>query len=495
MQKLDQMAAEALSRDPDTPAIEFREEQFFWGDMRRVADHLNRALDASGVEAGARIALVARNRPSAIAAFVALIARRHTVRMVYPFQSGAAIARNIEDIEPAMVIAAEADFADEIRATLEAKGIAAVALREMDAEPVAGFERAAPGAGLVEGEAAIEILTSGTTGAPKPFALSYDTVEQHIVGAARMPGGAAEGNKAPPPLIYFPVGNISGLHTVLPPVLMGQPAILLDRFSVEEWHKYILRYRPRFTGMPPAGFKMALDADIPPEDLEGIVAMGTGAAPLDPGVHKAFEERYGIPILLSYGATEFGGPVTAMTPDLHEQYGEEKFGTVGRALPGVKLRIVDPDTGEELPPGEEGLLEVVSPRIGPEWIRTSDLAVIDADGFMFHRGRADGAIMRGGFKVLPATIETALLKHPAVAAAAVVGLPDERLGQVPAAAVELKPDAAPPTEADLEAHLRDHVPATHIPVAWRFVDTLPRTVSLKVQLPAVKQLFDEKGTA
>ncbi len=489
MKKLDQLATEALSQDGDRPAIEFEHRQFYWGDMRRVANQVTAAIDASGAGPEGRVALVARNRPSAIAAFLGLIARRHTVRMVYPFQSDAAIARDIERIEPAVVVAATGDFGDEILATLETMGIAAVSLREMDAEPVAGFERARPGVGQAEGEPAIEILTSGTTGAPKPFPLNYETVEQHIVGAARMPGGAeTDPGDLPPALLYFPVGNISGLHTVLPPMLMGQPAILLDRFSVAGWHDYILRYRPTFSGMPPAGFKMVLDADIPTEDLAGIRALGTGAAPLDPGVHRAVEARYGC-----YGATEFGGPVTTMTPELHEQYGDEKFGTVGRPMPGVKMRVIDPETERELPPGEEGILEVVSPRIGPEWIRTSDLAVIDEDGFLFHRGRADGAIMRGGFKVLPATIETALLKHPAVAATAVVGIRDERLGQVPAAAIELKPGADEPTEADLEAHLREHVPATHIPVAWRFVDTLPRTISLKVDQPGVRRLFEAPG--
>lgn len=117
--------------------------------------------------------------------------------------------------------------------------------------------------------------------------------------------------------------------------------------------------------------------------------------------------------------------------------------------------------------------------------------MIDADGFLFHRGRADGAIIRGGFKLLPETIERAPLLHPAVAAAAVVGLADQRLGQVPAAVVQLTPGAAQAGVAELEAHLRGHVPATHIPVAWRFVEGVPRTpMSFKVDRPAVRQLFE-----
>ena len=131
-----------------------------------------------------------------------------------------------------------------------------------------------------------------------------------------------------------------------------------------------------------------------------------------------------------------------------------------------------------------------SPKMGPDWIRTSDIAVIDEDAFLFHRGRADGAIMRGGFKMLPETIEHALLLHPAISAAGVVGLPDKRLGQVPAAAIQLKQGAEPPTEAALESHLRGHVYATHIPVAWRFVPELPRTVSLKIDRLALRQLFE-----
>jgi acyl-coenzyme A synthetase/AMP-(fatty) acid ligase len=179
-----------------------------------------------------------------------------------------------------------------------------------------------------------------------------------------------------------------------------------------------------------------------------------------------------------------------MTLELHAEWGEKKFGSVGRAFGGAKLRIVHPDTGVELPPGQEGLVEVMTPRMGDYWIRTADLAVIDADGFLFHHGRADGAIMRGGFNLLPESIEHAILLHDAISAVAVTGLPDKRLGQVPAAAIQLKPGTAAPSIPELEAHLRNHVLATHIPAYWRFVDALPRTPSMKVDRPALRRLFE-----
>ena len=214
-----------------------------------------------------------------------------------------------------------------------------------------------------------------------------------------------------------------------------------------------------------------------------------GAAPLDPAVHARFEARYGIPILLSYGATEFAGPVAMMTAELHAAWGETKRGSVGRALPGVSLRVVDPERANPLPAGETGLLQVIAPRIGPDWIPTADLAAIDHDGFLFLKGRADGAIMRGGFKVLPETIEAALLLHPAVAEVAVTGIADPRVGQVPAAAVCLAPGSGPVDPAELESHLRRHVLATHVPARWLICTELPRTPSLKVDRRAVQRLF------
>jgi long-chain acyl-CoA synthetase len=158
--------------------------------------------------------------------------------------------------------------------------------------------------------------------------------------------------------------------------------------------------------------------------------------------------------------------------------------------------VLDAATGKEMTAGEEGLIEVVAPRIGPDWIRTTDIGLIDEDGFLFLRGRSDGAIMRGGFKLLPETIERALTTHPAVAAAAVVGVVDDRLGQVPAAVIQLKPGAAKPSIEALNRHLRDRVYATHIPTRYLFVDSLPRTPSMKVDQPAVRALFvDEPATA
>lgn len=488
---LEEMAERTLARDATRPAIEFEGRWISWGEMRAVAEQMNALIAASGTPQRAPVALLCRNRPSAVAALLGLLSKGHTIQMIYAFQSAAAKARNIERLKPAVVIAAAEEFSEEVRTVMHAHGIAGVAIEDMHASVVQGLELALPTHEIeVPAASQIEILTSGTTGPPKQFAVSYDLIAKHHVGVQFLANGsAADPLQLTPLLLFFPLGNISGIYSTLPTMLRGQRAILLDRFSIAAWHEHVLRYRPTASGMPPAGVQMVLDANIPREDLASIRTLGTGAAPLDPTVQRAFEERYGIPILLSYGATEFGGPVAAMTAELHAQWGKQKFGSVGRALPGAQLRVIDPDTGAVLPPNHEGILEVISPRIGSHWIRTSDIGVVDADGFLFHRGRADGAIMRGGFKVLPETIERALMLHPSISAAAVVGIDDKRLGQVPAAAIQLKPGAQPPSNAELEAHLREHVAATHIPTQWLLVPDLPKNASMKFDRPAVRRLF------
>lgn len=491
MNTLAELSARALARDASQPIIEFEGRWVTWGDMRHVTERMGSFLDASGAPSGAPVALVARNRPSSVAALLGLIARSHSIRMVFPFQSPAAMARDVERLNPAVLVGAAEEFTDEVRSVLRKHGIAAVAVSDRDATAVPGFERCDKHEIEVAAHPQIEILTSGTTGPPKHFAISFETIAKHHVGVHLLASSQTNDVLQMPPMtLYFPLGNITGVYSTIPTMLRGRRAELWDRFTVAAWHQHILRYRPELSGLPPAGVQMVLEANIPPADLACIRFLSTGAAPLDPMVQRAFEERYGIPILLSYGATEFAGPVAAMTADLYPEWGKRKFGSVGRPLPGAQLRVIDAETGAVLPADKEGILEVISARIGPDWIRTSDVALIDGDGFVFHRGRADGAIIRGGFKLLPETIERALLLHPSVSAAAVVGIPDTRLGQVPAAAIQLKPGFAPPSLADLEAHVRVHVLATHVPVKWRFVEDLPRNRSMKTDRPAVRRLFE-----
>lgn len=480
---LSAIARQMLTDCPDVPAVQFRGQWISRADLAALAQSTLRLLQSLSLREGSRIAFVARNLPESLGAFVGLLAGGFSVRMIYPFQSTTAIVGEIEQLLPDAVVALESDFTVELNEVLARVAISGISLSSMKAGLVHRAQQRRQGS---PSEPVVEILTSGTTGKPKPFALSYDTIARHFVGAPAP--GLKTGDI--PVLLYFPIGNISGLYSTLPALLLGQQIILLDRFRVEDWHAYVKQYRPSVGGMPPAAIQMVLDADIPKEDLLSLKMLGAGAAPLDPQVQRQFEERYGIPILLSYGATEFGGPVTRMTPEMYNNGGRDKIGSVGKALPGCKLRVVHPDTFAPLSPGEEGLLEVVSPRIGPGWIRTSDVAMIDADGYLFLRGRADGAIIRGGFKILPETIEKSLLTHPAVSAVAVVGVSDKRLGQVPAAAVVFKPGQQMGFDR-LEEHLRQQVLATHIPASWKAVKELPRTeMSFKVDQRAVRALFE-----
>lgn len=490
---LQQLAAATLARDAGGQAIEFEGRWYTWGDLRQVADEVARLLGASGVAPNGPVALISRNHPATIAAELGLIAQGRNIRFIYAFQSSAGIVRDLKRLEPAAFVMTAKDFTPEVAETLRAEGIAAIVLDDMQVAAARGLERAGPAAAarIYDGAPQIEILTSGTTGPPKQFAIPYETIRQHHVGGGlTRPPLDASAAELPPALLYMPLGNISGLYTTLPALLNGQRARLLERFTIPGWVDYVKTFRPQSHGVPPSMMRQLLDLDIPAEDLASLKSMGSGAAPLEPSVQKAFEDRYGIPVLVSYGATEFGGPVAGMDLATHREFGRAKLGTVGRAFRGCGLRIVDPESGAPLGPGEVGLVEVRAPRIQQDWIRTADLGTIDADGFLFLSGRSDGAIMRGGFKVLPETIERALLLHPAVAEAAVVAVPDERVSQVPGAAVRLDPAAPHPTIVELTEHLREHVMATHIPVHWRIVDQLPRNPSMKIDRPAVKALFE-----
>jgi long-chain acyl-CoA synthetase len=118
------------------------------------------------------------------------------------------------------------------------------------------------------------------------------------------------------------------------------------------------------------------------------------------------------------------------------------------------------------------------------------LALIDEDGFVFHKGRGDGVILRGGFKILPEKIDEALREHPAILDAATVPIADRRLGQVPVSAVELTKGATEPSPAELDQHLRERLTPQHIPVRYAVLDKLPRTTSLKPNLATIRALFE-----
>jgi acyl-CoA synthetase (AMP-forming)/AMP-acid ligase II len=254
-------------------------------------------------------------------------------------------------------------------------------------------------------------------------------------------------------------------------------------------------YRPRAASLVPAALRMVLHADLPRADLESIQAVVSGTAPLSPDDADAFTEKYGIPVLTSYAATEFGGGVAGWTLAEHGKYWHAKRGSVGRAHPDSQLRVVD-DNGEPLGADQPGVLQVKPGQLGPsaDWIRTTDLARIDADGFIWILGRADQAIIRGGFKVIPDDVRAALESHPAVAGAAVVGIHDGRLGETPGAVVELLAGHSA-TPEELVEFLSGRLARYEIPTAIRIVGTIQRTPSGKPDLAAVRATFTDSVDA
>ncbi len=450
--------------------------------MMRTAQDVLAAAGQSGA-----IALVARNRPSHVAVMAGALDAGRALTMIHSAQSQARLSADIERLRRPAVVAERGDWSEEALAAARRVGSMAIAMS--DGEERATVEVLAPrGAGPFAEPppgTALELLSSGTTGAPKQVPLSRETIARSLAASGTMYAGS---QGAKPQIMAAPLGNISGLGYAMPPLMNRQPLVLLDKFEPRQWAAAIREFKPTRGALPPAGVRMMLDSDVPAEWLASLEVVGMGGGKVEPRLLAEFEDRFAVPVTPAYGATEFAGVVAAWTIELYRQFGEAKRGSAGCAIPSAALRVVDAVSGEPLAHGEQGVLEVRAERIGPDWIRTTDIAHIDADGFLFLHGRADGAINRGGFKVLPETIAEALCEHPAVADAAALGIADPRLGEVPVAAVELIAGGRTSPE-ELRTFLSDRLLAYQQPVDIRILDALPRNQSLKVALGDLKVLF------
>jgi acyl-CoA synthetase (AMP-forming)/AMP-acid ligase II len=437
---------------------------------------------------GTPIALLARNRPLHIAALVAALDARARTSMVATSQSRARLAEDVRARCPSVVVAAREDWCSELDAAVGDMGALGI---EFAGDYAA--QRVPPAVGrttsTIDPDIAFDLLSSGTTGRPKPIPIRWRTIQEAVDDARAVyaaPAGAMTGR--PPAVVIQPLANVAGVTFVVPALAHGQPLVLLERFELDSWVAVIERYRPTRTSLPPAALRMILDAGVAPQRLSSLKVIGIGGARLDEALRAEFEARYGTVLVPAYGATEFGGVIASWNLDEYREVGARKRGSVGRARPGVRLRIVNRDTGAPAAIGETGILEAQVDRVGPEWIRTTDLAWLDADEFLFLAGRDDAAINRGGFKIVPEVVTDVLRKHPAVADAAVFGVPDRRLGEVPVAAIELRPGVTEPDARELEALCREHLLAYQVPVRYVVMASLPRTDSLKVELGKLREI-------
>jgi acyl-coenzyme A synthetase/AMP-(fatty) acid ligase len=491
--------------DPSANAIDCDGTWWRWGDLARIKEALEAILEEEGLGAGVRLGMLLRNKPAHVAALASIMSSARCVVTLNPVIPDDKLAQEIAALALPAIVASGDDWARP--AVRKAAADACVVGIELP-DSAQGVVRKVPGldrcsATIVRDAPgiAIEMLTSGTTGTPKRIALKASLFEK-MLNDATVYERDRQGDHRPRlrkgvNFVMIPFAHMGGMWSIMNTLVSGRQAFLIERFAVDPFIAAMRRHRPRALSTPPAILRMVLDANIAKEDLASIVAWRTSTAPLDPDIADLFLERYGIPVLQVYGATEFAGGVAGWTMEDFKLYGRAKRGSVGRLNPGIEGRVLDSETKEPLSPGTEGMLSLRAGHLGNgnDWIETTDRALLDADGFLWIKGRYDNAIIRGGFKILPDEVVKILEKHPAIREAAVAGIRDERLGEVPVAAYIVKTGAGAPNTAELREHLRRHLSPYQIPELFLAVAELPRTPSMKVSVEGVRALFESNRTA
>jgi long-chain acyl-CoA synthetase len=404
-----------------------------------------RELTAAGLERRA-IGVLGPNAPGTIAAWFAVWSVGGAFVPLNPRVPPAERERAIASVGVAAVL-------ESLPFSLRPSGIAAE--REIDT-----------------GEAIIQ-FTSGTTGRPKAVPLRHDTVLDLLDGVIGTLRGNRPGERASMPnLVPVSLSLWAGIYQVLFAFRLGVPVVLMERFSGPEFARLVRLHGIRSSVLPPAAMVMLLQ-DPAVSSLEPLRYVRSVSAPLSPTHARAFHERFGVGILNGYGQTELGGEVVGWSAADWKAFGPAKLGAVGRPHEGIEVRVRDGELQVR-----SGSAPVDAATLGDRvsddgWLRTGDLARIDEDGFVWIDGRVSSMINRGGLKVFPDEVEEHLREFPGVRDAAVAGVPDERLGEVPWAFLVVEPGTAVDVDA-LQAWCRDRMAPYKVPVGVVVVPELPR---------------------
>jgi long-chain acyl-CoA synthetase len=335
-------------------------------------------------------------------------------------------------------------------------------------------------------DTAVILYTSGTTGRPKGAELTH----VQLFLSATITGdvfGVRPDDVSLAVVPFFHVYGLSGIVNVA--IRYGVTLTLCPRFEPDVVFELIERHRASVFAGVPTMFYALLDTDPTGRDLSSLRIACSGGASLPGAVLSRFEERFGVSILEGYGLTETASSSTLNRED------DRRVLSVGKPLWGVEVAIAEP-SGRRLGPGESNVGEVLvrgfnvmkgyyaNPSATAEvlrdgWLHTGDLGYLDEDGFLYLVDRLKDLIIRGGYNVYPREVEEVLYAHPAVAEAAVIGRPDDRLGEEIVAVVAFHPGASASAD-DLIAFCRERLAAYKCPREVRVLDSLPKSPSGKL---------------
>jgi 4-coumarate--CoA ligase len=450
-------------------------------------------LVAFGLAPGDVVAILAPNRPEYPVVFHGTSYAGGVVTTINPSYTSGEIRHQLTDATPRLLVTTAA-FAELAERAAAGTSVEQILVFDDGAgadgpESVASFSRqplSEPVAVDQNSPAALP-YSSGTTGLSKGVVLTHRNLvanmEQVMAGS-----GVRIDEKV---MGVLPLFHIYGMQVIMNCALArGATVITMSRFDVEQFLELHQRYAiTRCYVAPPIAVALAKHPAVDRYDLSALETMNSGAAPMSAELQHEVATRLGCDVVQGYGMTELS-PTSHLTP-----LGRVRPGSVGVTTPNAETRIVDPSDGRDLDVDQEGEVWVRGPQVmagylnNPEataatldadgWLRTGDIGRVDADGYLWIVDRLKELIKFKGFQVAPAELEALLLTHPAIADAAVIGLPDDEAGEVPVGFVVLK-DGHVAEEADLLDHVARQTATFKHLHRVTFIDAVPKSPSGKI---------------
>ena len=469
-----------------------------YGDLPGLTAGLAGALQAMGVAPGDRVAVQVEKSPETILLYLACLRMGGVYLPLNTAYTGEEIAYFIGDAKPALFVcrpedeanarALCADAAQTNVATLGGDGRGGLIEAAARAEPMSGITP------RTADDLASILYTSGTTGRSKGAMLTHG----NLLSNAR---ALAETWRFTPDdrLIHaLPIFHIHGLFVACNTVLAsGASMLYLPRFDANEVIDAMVDGTV-LMGVPTFYTRLLKSSRLTRDAVAAMRLFVSGSAPLTTETHNAFSERTGVAILERYGMTETG--MNSSNP----YDGERRAGTVGFPLPGVDIRITQPEQATALPDGEVGMIEVRGPNVFsgywgmPEktaeelrsdgWFITGDLGMIDDRGYLQIVGRGKDLVISGGYNVYPREVEQIIDEHPDVEESAVIGVAHPDFGEG-VTAVVVPAAGANPSESSIQQALDGRLARFKQPKRVMFVDALPRNAMGKVQKNQLRDTY------